>query len=413
MSIPVIDVNDPTTFYNENFFGNPYDVYRQLIQQGEIHKVNLYGGLWYIGGYETVNNYIADPRISHNTAQQYWAVQFSEQQLYGILEFIRLFSMWMSLQDGTSHIRYRKMLTQAFSVSVKNLAPYIMDLIDDSLDEMEGKEEVDLIRDYAYPLPTKVIMKLLGLPEEQYERVAECADSLVHLFGSMTVTYEDVTRAQNLLVLLTAYLTDVIEERKIHPQEDFITYLIEATDDDGVHLTIEEIHAQCAMLLFAGHETTRNLIGNGMFTLMKHPEQLQKLKDSPGLIKSTIQEVLRYESPAQITVRTALEDMEILDQQIKKGELIMFCFGSANHDPRKFTDPHLFDIERNEARNLAFGVGIHSCIGAQLAMMETEIAMSRLIARYPHMEWIQDEPEWLPNVGFRGLQRLLVRLNNR
>ncbi|WP_139487921.1 cytochrome P450 [Brevibacillus dissolubilis] len=403
-----IDISDPMILSNEAFNTNPYPVYREFLNQGEIHRLNIFGGIWFIGGYEGCAKYISDPRISHNTAQAYWAIQFSEQQLFGISEFIRVFSMWMALQDGPAHLKYRSILTQAFQQSLKGIAPYIKQVANELLDKVEKQGHMDIINDYAYPLPTRVIMKMLGIPEEKYPEIALCADSLVKVFGSMDVTYEQVTEAQNRLIMLTTYLSEIIEQRKQQPQDDFITKLLNVEDENGTKLTVDEIYAQCTNLLFGGHETTRNLIGNGLWSLFSHPQEFDKLRNQPTLMRSAIQEMLRFESPAQITVRAALDDLEMFGQQIKKGELIMFCFGSANRDPRKFTNPDEFQIERNEARNMAFGIGVHSCIGAQLAFMEAEVAISTLIARFPNVKPVKDKAVWQGNAGFRGQTELQV-----
>lgn len=403
-----IDVSDPAIFHNEAYFVNPYETYRQLLSAGEIHYLNLYGGMWYLGSYEAVSAVLTDNRVSHDTVK-YLAIQFTDEQRAQLSEFIRLYSMWMSLKDGKEHVRLRNITHKAFALSMREIVPTIQTMVDSLSDTFVGKGQVDFLKEFAYHLPALVVMKLIGIPLEDRSLGVACADSLGELFGSTQANFDVALRAQKNLVEMTRYLEELIAKRRLKPENDFISNML-AVEDNGEKLTVDEIHAQCSMLLFAGHETTRNLFGNGLYTLLKHPVQFEKLKENPGHMRTAVQEMLRYDSPVQYTVREATEDMDIYGKSIRQGQPILFCFGSANHDPQKFTSPEVFDITRNESRNLSFGMGIHSCTGAQLALMEAEIAFTSLIKRFPDMKLVDERPNWLLNAGFRGLQDLYIAL---
>jgi cytochrome P450 len=249
-------------------------------------------------------------------------------------------------------------------------------------------------------------MQMLGVPLEDMQLVIDCADSLVELFGATQADFELALRTQKHLVLMTEYLQGLIAERKVNPGNDVISLMLHSVDESGFQMSEDDVHGQCAMLLFAGHETTRNLVGNGVLALMQHPEQLQQLKENPALMRVAVQEILRYNSPVQMTMRAVTEDMEMFGQPVKKGQLVMFNYGAANHDPNHFQAPERFDIHRSESRHMSFGVGAHACAGSHLAMLEGEIALNTLLRRLPNVRLADKELEWHHNAGFRGLQKL-------
>jgi cytochrome P450 len=181
-------------------------------------------------------------------------------------------------------------------------------------------------------------------------------------------------------------------------------------EEDGDVLTEEELYAQCVMLLFGGHETTRNLIGNGLYTLLRHPEQADELRDHPQLIRTAVEELLRYESPVQYTGRMVLEELEFCGVQARRGQEVIFMLGAANRDARQFKDPDRLDLKRVNNPHLAFGAGAHFCIGNQLARLEGQVAILKFLQKFPQIRPASAEPEWLPNFSFRGLKTLLVEV---
>lgn len=405
MSI-VVDLNNPALFFNEEFFQNPYATYRELLKLGDISFVNLYGGMFYMASYDAISKVITDKRVSHDTLQ-FLEMQFSEEQRSNLSDFFRLNRMWLIHADGRQHMRYRMIISKALALSMKQIPAHITSSVNQLIDQVESKGGMEFIQQFAHNLPSLVITKILGIPEKDLNLVVESSELSSKVFGSTQADYELAMKAQQKLLELDAYLKELLLERMEDQQEDMLSYFL-SVDDNGDKLSLDEIAAQCAALLFGGHETTRSMLGNGLLALLKHPEQMEELKQNPSLIKTAVPEMLRYDSPVQFTVRVVIQDIEIFGQRIPAGSPVMFCFGSANHDPAKFSQPVQFDIKRNEARNLSFGMGAHSCSGAQLAVMEAEIAFNILLQRLPNMKWADARPNWQPNAGFRGLKELNI-----
>jgi cytochrome P450 len=228
-------------------------------------------------------------------------------------------------------------------------------------------------------------------------------------FGNPRRTLEDVQAAQRAVVALTEYFRAEVDRRRQQKGNDLISLLLEI-EEDGEVLTEEELHAQCVMLLFGGHETTRNLIGNGMYALLTYPEELSELRACPNMIRSAVEELLRYESPVQYTARIAKEELDLCGEHVLPGEMIAIMLGAANRDPKQFEDPGTLNLDRRNNAHLAFGAGTHFCIGNQLARLEGQAAILRLSQSFPRMQLSAQRPEWSPNVGLRGLRSLPVNL---
>ncbi|PGD97833.1 cytochrome P450 [Bacillus wiedmannii] len=405
MSI-AIDLNNPTLFFNEEFFQNPYETYHELLKMGDMSFVNLYGGMWYLASYDVITEVITDKRVSHDNLP-FLAMQFTQEQQVELSEFFRLNKLWLIHAAEKEHRRYRTLLTKAFSLAMKGIGNEIEKIVNELIDRVIDKRQMDFISEFAYLLPSMVISKMIGIPMKDLDLVVKSADLSSQVFGSTQADFELALQAQRKLVELDEYLKVLIEKRMNNPKDDLISYLL-SVDDKGDKLTVEEIAAQCAALLFGGHETTRNLLGNGLLALIQNPDQMEELKQNPQLIKTAVPEMLRYDSPVQFTVRAVVGDMEIQGKTIPAGSPILFCFGSANHDPSKFNNPEKFNIKRNETRNLSFGMGAHSCTGAQLALMEGEIAFNTLLKRVPDIKLVNDKPNWHYNAGFRGLKDLHI-----
>ena len=220
---------------------------------------------------------------------------------------------------------------------------------------------------------------------------------------------ETLRPVQKAVQELTQFFRQAVAERRNQKGNDLISLLLDI-EEDGDVLTEEEVHAQCVMLLFGGHETTRNLVGNGMFTLLRHPEEMVELRENPGLIRSAVEELLRYESPVQYTTRMAKEQLEICGVRLRKGEPILCILGAANRDVSQFRDPDLLDLKRVSNPHLAFGAGAHFCIGNQLARLEGQVAILKLLQRFPRMQLARQRVEWVPNAVLRGLKALPVAL---
>ncbi|MFD5731393.1 cytochrome P450 [Streptomyces sioyaensis] len=309
------------------------------------------------------------------------------------------------------HTRMRALVSQAFTRRrVERLAPRIEELTAELFTAMERTQgPVDLIEGLATPLPVAVISELLGVPTEDRHRMLTwshaVARALVPDFLLPPGAAEQEAQARREF---TDYLRELVVERRRAPGDDLLSALV-TVHDDGDVLTENELLATCTLLLIAGHETTVNLIGNGTLALLRHPDQLARLRSDPALTDNAIEELLRYDSPVQLTVRFALQDAEVAGVPVPAGSTLLLLIGAANRDPAAYEHPERLDIGRTPLRHLAFGQGIHFCLGAPLARLETQIALRMLLARAPQVR-LAGEPEWKDHITLRGLSRLPLSL---
>jgi pimeloyl-[acyl-carrier protein] synthase len=270
---------------------------------------------------------------------------------------------------------------------------------------------MDAIAQFAYPLPAIVIGKLLGAPEEGREQFMRWSKTIVDFVGTGHADEARARANEATLAEFRAFLEPLIEDRRANPQEDLISILA-STDEQGERLTDDEIVSTCIVLLFAGHETTANLIGNGLLALLRNPDQLELLRAEPERMPAAVEELLRYDSPVQRNRRLAMEDMTFGGKEIAKGDSVLVFMGSANRDAAKFADPDALDITRAPNPQMAFGHGIHFCAGAALTRLEAPIALRALLDRFPNVRLADDFGErWHRNITFRGLQSLELRID--
>jgi hypothetical protein len=291
---------------------------------------------------------------------------------------------------------------------LEDMRPRIQQIVDATLDRVIPEGRMDLIEDFAFRLPVTVICDMLGIPEEHRETFYAGSRDGGRLLDPVPLTPEEIKQGNAGNATAQMYFQQLFELRRRQPGDDLTTQLVQA-EEDGHKLSNEELTANIILLFGAGHETTVNLIGNGLLALHRNPDQLALLKANPGLITNAIEEFLRYDSSVQMTGRVALEDIEDLGgKRIPKGESILCLLGSANHDPAVYPDrPECLDIARPNVKPLSFGGGIHFCLGAQLARIEAEIAISTLLRRLPELRLDDAEnPEWRPTFVLRGLKRL-------
>jgi cytochrome P450 len=314
----------------------------------------------------------------------------------------------MLSQDPPDHTRLRGLVVKAFTYRrVEDMRPRIQQIVDESIDLVIKQGRMDLIADFAFRLPVIVICDMLGIPEEDREIFFARERTGGRLLDPVPLSREEIDAANTSQKNSEAYFQKLFELRRRQPGDDLTTQLVQA-EENGSKLTNEELTANIILLFGAGHETTVNLIGNGMLALHRHPDQLAKLKANPGLMQNAVEEFLRYDSSVQLTGRVAMEDIEVGGVMIPKGENVMCLLGSANHDPAVYPDrPDELNIERQNVRPMSFGGGIHLCLGAQLARVEAEIAISTLLRRIPDLR-IDDvvNPDWRPTFVLRGLMHL-------
>jgi cytochrome P450 len=390
--------------FDSDFLANPYPVYNHLRSTAPLHWNDKFRtGAWLVPRYEDVAAGLRDPRLSSQRSHTLTAGLPCQQQF---TTFNQIFSRLMLFLDPPQHRRLRILLNKGFSPQVVQwLRPRIQQLVDMLVDQMQGKKEIEFMSEFAHRLPVSVIAEMLGVSADDQSNFNSWSDDIADFFGSARPTVELAQRAQESLIALIEYFRTLLPERRKRLGEDLISLLIRV-EEEGDVLTEEELLAQCTLLLIAGHETTRNLLGNGLLALLKHPCQITLLKHNPALISSAVKELARYDSPVQFAGRTAVEDFVWHDQQIKKGQTVVLLLGSANRDQSKFNDAENLDVTRNQTVPLSFGHGPHFCIGATLASLEAEIAFSTLLERKPELKLINDKPEWRSNFSFRGLRSL-------
>ncbi|MCY7417143.1 MAG: cytochrome P450, partial [Chloroflexi bacterium] len=312
--------------------------------------------------------------------------------------------------DPPVHSRLRRLLVASFTPRVvERLRPRVEELIGDLLDDIDGPT-ADLLGEFAYPLPALVIGELLGVPRVDQPSFTRWSADLVAFVGTGATDPARAATAEQSMAEFRDYLRPLIGERRQRPSDDLVG-LLAAPSRDVDRLTDDELIATCVTLLFAGHETTANLIGNGLLALLRHPEQLALLHDDASLMTGAVEELLRYDSPVQRNRRRATGDVELDGKHIRQDDRVLAFLGAANRDPGMFDEPDRLDVRRAAGRHMAFGHGIHYCVGAALSRLEAPIALDALLRRWPRMA-LADEPiRWKPNIAFRGLEELRVTLD--
>jgi len=397
--------------FNDKILQDPYPTYARLLEEGPLHYVDVGSNwpVWAVFAHAACSSLAKDPRCSAKRAQQLLlALPLSRQAEFS--ELARMFSLWLIFMDPPEHSRLRKLLNKGFSpAAIEALRPQVESLVDRMLKPLKPGMEVDLLSQFAYPMPVSVISEMMGVPEALHGKFGDWSRAIALFRGSPNRTVEYARAAQDAMLHLTDYFRKTVAERKRHKGNDLISLLIDI-EEEGEALTEEEVYAQCIALLFAGHETTRNLIGNRMYTLLKNPEQTAELQDDPEMIRSAVEELLRFESPVQFTARVLKEDIELCGQHIPKKWTILCMLGAANRDPIRFKDPNQLDLKRLNNQHLAFSAGPHACIGGQLARLEGQVAILNLVQRFPNMKLTGPQPEWADTFGLRGLKTLRVVL---
>ena len=383
------------------FVADPYPTYHRLRAEDPVHHSPL--GFWVMTRYPDVMAMLRDPRLTKEPIAAFVAARF------GMAVPPPGLGLSMLDRDPPDHTRLRGLVSKAFTPkALESLRPHIQKIVDDLLADA-GKGQMDLIDEFAYPLPVRVICEMLGVPVKDHERfkawgldIARGLDAIM-LPPDSEVGQRSVAGRRGL----AEYFRELIAERRAAPRDDMLSALIVA-EEAGDKLNEEELLATCILLLVAGHETTVNLIGNGTLALLRHPDQLQKLRENPGLIVTAVEELLRFDGPVQRTARIPSEDITIGGRTIPKGEMVMPFLGAADRDPAQFPDPDRLDIMRADNRHIAFGMGIHFCLGAPLARMEGQIAINTLLARLPKLALATDRPQFRQSLTLRGLQVLPV-----
>jgi len=380
---------------------DPYPVYRQMREHDPVHFVDV-PGFWILTRYADIVAGLRDPRLS---ADRFHLTQLEMRSSALISSLANM----MLLRDPPAHTRLRSLVSRAFTPRViEGLRPKIESLVDELLAEPLRRGHMDLIDDFAAPLPLVVIGELLGVPVEDRAQLKRWSDDLIKILDG-SIALAGFPAAEKAAGELQVYLEPVFAARRVAPRDDLISALL-AARDQGDRLSDAELFASCVLLLLAGHETTTNLIGNGMLALLRNPEQLAALRADASILRTAVEELLRYDSPVQLTSRVANESFEIAGRPIAVGQEVCLGLGAANRDPAQFRDPDRLDLRREENPHLAFGHGLHFCLGAALARLEGQIAIDALVRRCPGLCLESDSASWKEGVTLRALQSLPLEL---
>ncbi|PYM74700.1 MAG: cytochrome P450 [Candidatus Rokuibacteriota bacterium] len=383
------------------FLADPYPTYHRLRDEDPVHHSPL--DFWVLTRYEDVVAVLRDPRFIKEPLVSVVAARFGVTVPPGV-------GLSMLDRDPPDHTRLRSLVSKAFTPRVvEGLRPRIQKIVDDLITRAEAVGRMDLIEEFAYPIPVNVICEMLGVPIEDRERFKGWSLDIARGLDSVWLPPESEIpkRSGAARHAIGDYMRGLIAERRASPRGDLLSALI-AAEEAGDKLSEDELIATCILLLIAGHETTVNLIGNGTLALLRHPEELRRLRETPGLITSAVEELLRYDGPVQRTARITSTEVTIGGRTIGKGEMVMPFIGAADRDPSQFTGPDRLDLGRTDNRHIAFGWGIHFCLGAPLARVEGQIAIDTLVRRLPRLTLVDDEPEYRQSLTLRGLKALPV-----
>lgn len=406
--LPSVEAPQAEPLFNPmspNVIANPYPHYHRLRTIDPVHRSPL--GFFVASRHADVSFVLRDKCFGKDFVGRMtrrFGPQVLDEPVY------RSMSLWMLQMDPPDHTRLRGLVVKAFTARrVEEIRPRIQAIVDQTLDRVEPRGEMDLIADFALRLPVAVICDMLGIPEEDHEMIFSGARGGGRLLDPVPLSRTEIDQANSDNLATAAYFHSLFERRRRQPGNDLTTQLVQA-EEEGHKLTNEELTANVILLFGAGHETTVNLIGNGLLALHRNPDQLRLLKENPALITNAIEELLRYDSSVQMTGRTTLEDVSVRGIDVTKGETVLCLLGAANRDPAVYPDPDRLDITRSNIRPMSFGGGIHFCLGAQLARIEGEIAIATLLHRLPSLELDDAEhPDWRQTFVLRGLTRLPAR----
>ena len=398
-----------TELLSDRAVADPYSHFASLREAAPMYRDERLGA-WLVLRYDDVRAAFRDSRLSADRVSPY----FERRRAHGDTERERttfeVLTRWIVFTDPPRHTRLRKLVEYAFRPrAVERMRGWIASLADELVEELGDEPEFDFMERFANPLPVRVIGDLFGVPHDSRRDLTRWSEDILTLvFGAMH-SADRHERAERSLREFSEFLRDVIADRRIRPGEDLISDLV-AAEERGYVLEEEEIVATCVLLLFAGHETTRNLLANGLKAILEHPDARAALLSAPSGMPAAVEEVLRFDGPTKAMWRQVAGPVEYGGQRIEPGERVLLVQASANRDPRRFEDPETFDIARRSNRHVGFGYSIHYCLGAAIARLEGALGLGAFLERFPRASLAADTFEWVPLVLSRSLKRLPVRL---
>ncbi|MED4462693.1 cytochrome P450 [Metabacillus fastidiosus] len=384
-----------------DFFQNPYPFYDELRSISPLYRTSLlkYKGV-FVTGYEEAVTILKDTRFKNRiplpqSTLKYESLKDTQNDMF-------LF------KNGADHIKIRMLVNKAFTPRmIEAYRPYIAETANSLLDEMKLGGTMDIVSDFAFPLASSVIARILGVPAEDHQKFREWSIELIQTIDFMRSS-KSLKSGNRTMGVLINYFKKLIISKELYPAEDLISILIKEKK-----MTNEELIATCILLVIAGHETTVNLISNSLFILLNNEEQLLELREDLSLMESAVEECLRYESPTQMIARIAGEDVEMNGELIKEGEHVYIMLGAVNRDPRKFLHADQFNIRRDPNQHLAFGAGVHFCLGVSLARLEAQIAISTFLERIPECTLADSQLKWRRLFSFRSLEEMIIHFHGK
>ncbi len=382
---------------------NPYPLYHRLRSEDPVHW-DPYLHAWVVTRYADVLTVFHKFLANRTPTPE----QLTALGLSALTPLARVMVKQMLFLDQPAHGRVRGLASKAFTARrVEGLRSHIQDITNSLLDAVQDKGEMEVIADLAYPLPAIVTAEMLGVPTSDWRLLTTWSADFAQVLGNFQHNPDRADQVIHSLEEMTAYFRAAIAEQRQHPRDGLIHAYLTA-EIDGDRFTEEEVVANTIVTMVGGQETTTNLIGNGILSLLRHPDQLARLRADPSLIPSAVEELLRYESPSQHTARLAPEDMELGGKLIRKRQAVIAVMGAANRDPERFTDPDRLDIARQDNRHVAFAWASHFCFGAPLARIEGQTAFATVLQRMPNLQLKPEPIRWRENLGLRGLTALHV-----
>jgi pimeloyl-[acyl-carrier protein] synthase len=392
------------------FYRNPYPTYRALLDAG-TRAVRLAPNYVAVTHYQDCLDVLRDPRLSAVRTKNRLAHLTDEQRRTastspGALEAMMLFT------DPPQHTRLRQLLHGFFSPeSLLALGPRISALLQDLLDGLPVGVEIDFMSSFAHQLPALVIGEILGVPRTHWKELMNWSDMFIEYLATLRPPIGLVIRAERVISEMGSFLEELARERRSAPGDDVISFML-ASQQDGEKLSHKEFLSQAMLLLVAGHETTRNLLGNGLVTLLRNEEAMIQLRSDPTMVRTAVEEFLRYEGPLQGSSRIVLQEMELFGEKLQVGHGVYTLLGCANRDSHRFPEPDRLDLKRKNNAHLAFGAGAHVCLGLHLARLEAQIVFPMLLRRFPRIELCDNDLEWSQTLALRGLKELKVVLHD-
>jgi cytochrome P450 len=380
---------------SDEFMQDPYPLLRQLREEDPVHWSDSIGG-WILTRYDDIVTTFKDTTHYSNEGRLAKAVAYLPPETRAEFTTFENHYRQKSLihSDPPDHTRFRSLVTKAFNARVvEGMRPRMQEIVNEVFDAAQQAGKMDVINDLAIPLPATVLAEILGVPKADVHLFKDWADGLLAFQGVNKPPVHVLRRSQDSIVGMRAYLGELLKDKLRHPGQDLLSELA-AAESEGEKLSAPELVNTCITLLVAGHETTTSLIGNGTWALLRHTDQWQRLKEDPSLLTSAIEEILRFESPVARQPRLMKQDTEMGGKTLRVGEMLFQMLNAANRDPAYFTDPDRFDIGRQKNRHIAFGLGIHFCIGALLARTEGQVVFSTLVTRFPNLRLVDEKPDW-------------------